>query len=82
MEIQNVTFAKKHESLIASGCREISSRENQESKLEVRNYFRLLGKLLAVKITWALNPAVHVQYSFFYFPLPSIRLESDTFTLL
>jgi len=28
-KIQNVTFAKKHESLIASGFREISSRENQ-----------------------------------------------------
>jgi hypothetical protein len=29
MEIQNVTFAKKHGSLIDSGFREISSRENQ-----------------------------------------------------
>jgi hypothetical protein len=28
-KIQNVTFAKTHESLIASGFREISSRENQ-----------------------------------------------------
>jgi hypothetical protein len=29
MEIQNVTFAKKHESLGNTGFREISSRENQ-----------------------------------------------------
>jgi hypothetical protein len=29
MEIQNVTFAKKHGSLAAPGFREISSRENQ-----------------------------------------------------
>jgi hypothetical protein len=29
MEIQNVTFAKKHGSLGAPGFREISSRENQ-----------------------------------------------------
>jgi hypothetical protein len=26
---KNVTFAKKHQTLIASGFREISSRENQ-----------------------------------------------------
>ena len=60
MEIQNVTFVKKHGSLVGPGFREISSRENQYSKLEVRNYFRLLGKLLAVKITDMRNPAVHV----------------------
>ena len=29
MEIQNVTFAKKHGSLVDTGFREISSRENQ-----------------------------------------------------
>jgi hypothetical protein len=29
MEIQNVTFAKKHGSLVNPGFREISSRENQ-----------------------------------------------------
>jgi hypothetical protein len=29
MEIQNVTFAKKHGSLAKLGFREISSRENQ-----------------------------------------------------
>jgi hypothetical protein len=29
MEIQNVTFAKKHGTLVASGFREISPRENQ-----------------------------------------------------
>jgi hypothetical protein len=29
MEIQDVTFAKKHGSLVNTGFREISSRENQ-----------------------------------------------------
>ena len=54
-KIQNVTFAKKHGSLVELRFREISSRENL---LKVRNYFSLLGKLLAVKITDMRNPAV------------------------
>jgi hypothetical protein len=51
MEIQNVTFAeKKHGSLIDSGFREISSRENQYNSNLVRNYL----SFSAVKITEAL----------------------------